>query len=99
MRFFAVNTGAVTTMLKIDVIFWSGAGTLLGSAPVDAARDRHRGRLCRRSRCWRTARLPPTPSTSQVEFEPVGENSGWRIDDVYVDPRASHEVADLVRLR
>jgi hypothetical protein len=86
MRLFVVNDGSSTALLKIVVYFRSGVGALLGKALVatlDASSD------------WAptlplgvlaNGAAPTGTKYVQFRFEPVGENSGWRIDDVYVDP-------------
>jgi hypothetical protein len=82
LRFFAMNSGPLTTTLRVDAIT-----TVLGlktTTPV--------GLLVAGS--WHpTLPLPlldsltsPVTGAVQFRFTPVGSGSGWRIDDVYVDP-------------
>jgi hypothetical protein len=82
LRFFATNTGPATTTLKVEAVT-----TLLGvktTTPV--------GLLVAGS--WQPTLplafldnlLSPVSGTVQFRFTPVGSSSGWRVDDVYVDP-------------
>lgn len=82
LRFFATNTGTATTTLKVEAL-----STVLGiktALPI--------GLLVARS--WQPTLpiafldnlLSPVSGTVQFRFTPVGSNSGWRVDDVYVDP-------------
>jgi hypothetical protein len=82
LRFFVMNSGALTTKLRVDAIT-----EVLGvrtAVPI--------GLLVAGS--WRPtpplvsvdSLLSPVSGTIQFRFTPVGSNSGWRIDDVYVDP-------------
>jgi hypothetical protein len=83
LRFFAVNSGSFTTTLKVEAIT-----QVLGvkvATPIG---------LLLAGGSWRPT-LPlaflynltaPTGGTIAFRFTPIGANSGWRIDDVYVDP-------------
>jgi hypothetical protein len=82
MRFFAMNSGLPTTLLRVDM-----TTEVLGlklTLPI--------GLVVARS--WQPT-LPfvaleslasPVIGTVQFRFTPMGPLSGWRIDDVYVDP-------------
>jgi hypothetical protein len=82
LRFFATNTGAATTTLEVDAVT-----TLLGlkvTTPI--------GLLV--GGAWHPTPtllfldnlVSPVTGTVQFRFTPLGSSSGWRIDDVYVDP-------------
>ena len=82
LRFFATNSGSVLTTLRVDAIT-----QVLGiktTIPI--------GLLVGGS--WSPtlplltvdSLLSPVTGNIQFRFTPVGSNSGWRIDDVYVDP-------------
>jgi hypothetical protein len=82
LRFFAMNSGLLTTSLRVDM-----TTDVLGlklTLPI--------GLVVGRS--WQPT-LPfvaleslasPVIGTVQFRFTPMGPLSGWRIDDVYVDP-------------
>jgi hypothetical protein len=82
LRFFARNSGAATTTLRVEAIT-SVLGTK-ATLPI--------GVLTAGS--WQPTPtlllldnlLSPITGTVQFRFTPVGSNSGWQIDDVYVDP-------------
>lgn len=83
LRFFAVNSGSPLSLLEVDAIT-----TVLGfkvTTPV--------GFLAAGGTWQPTLPLPfldgvlsLTQGAVQFRFTPVGAASGWRIDDVYVDP-------------
>ena len=83
LRFFGVNSGSTLATLRVDAIT-----TVLGlrvTTPI--------GLLVAGSSWQPTLPLPfldnllaATQGTVQFRFTPVGAGSGWRIDDVYVDP-------------
>jgi hypothetical protein len=83
LRFFAMNGGSLLAALKVEVITTSrGVKTTLPIGLLLADGN------------WRPT-LPLaflsnltalTPTTVQFRFTPTGRGSGWRIDDVYVDP-------------
>ena len=86
LRFFAVNSGAPTSVLEVDAIV-KLAGIRL-TLPV--------GLLLAGSDWQPTLPLPfltnllaPVSSTVSFRFTPLGTSSGWRIDDVYLDPYKS----------
>jgi hypothetical protein len=83
IRFFAVNSGSSLTTLKVEAIT-----NVLGirlTTPVG---------LLAAGGSWQptlplpflTNLLAGTKGSVQFRFTPVGLGSGWRIDDVYVDP-------------
>jgi hypothetical protein len=84
LRFFAMNAGSSLVSLKVDAITEVGGVRLTTPIAVLAA-----------GRNWQPT-LPiafldnlvaPISGTVEFRFTPVGlGTSGWRIDDVYVDP-------------
>ena len=89
MRFFAMNTGSLLSSLKVEVLYTDAFGTPRA----------HTIALMLAGARWQptlpTALLanllhPPLLTDGKVEvafrFTPLGGLSGWRIDDVYVDP-------------
>jgi hypothetical protein len=86
IRFFAVNTGSSAALLEIVVYFRSGVGTLLGSAPVATIAATGRWHPTTPIPAFGNATAPVGTAYVQFKFKPVGSGSGWRIDDVYVDP-------------
>jgi len=83
LRFFAVNKGSLTATLKVEAItqvlgvrtttpigLLVAGGTWLPTLPLP----------------FLTNLAAPTGGTIAFRFTPVGAWSGWRIDDVYVDP-------------
>jgi hypothetical protein len=86
LRFFAQNTGTRTSTLKIEAVV-----TLAGvrvTLPV--------GLLLAGGSWQPTLPLPfltnlvaPLSNTVTFRFTPLGSNSGWRIDDLYLDPYKS----------
>jgi hypothetical protein len=86
LRFFASNSGNSASILQVDAVV-----KLLGlrlTLPV--------GLLLAGSDWQPTLPLPfltnllaPVSSTVAFRFTPLGSSSGWRIDDVYLDPYKS----------
>lgn len=82
LRFFAMNAGASTTTMRVDAVT-SVLGVRLAT-PV--------GLLTAGS--WQPTPallfldnlVSPVSGTVQFRFTPIGSSSGWRVDDVYVDP-------------
>jgi hypothetical protein len=83
LRFFATNTGSLTVALKVEAITNVGGVKLVTPIGVLVGGG------------WQptlplpflTNLLAPAAGTVQFRFTPVGlGTSGWRIDDVYVDP-------------
>jgi hypothetical protein len=83
MRFFLANSGSSTTTLKVEAITkvnQSQQTLTIGKLTAGSA--------------WKPSDqlfvglnlLNLTPGEIQFRFTPVGTNSGWRIDDVYLDP-------------
>jgi len=89
LRFFAVNTGAPDVALRIVVYFRSGTGTLLGSAPVSDLLASDIWAPTAPIPLLANATVPVGTACVQFRFTPIGTDSGWRIDDVYVDPWSS----------
>jgi hypothetical protein len=86
LRFFAVNTGAQTSTLKVEAI-----------TTVDGIQTATPIGLLSAGGSWQpTLPLPfltnlasPVSGTVSFRFTPVGQLSGWQIDDIYVDPYKS----------
>ena len=89
VRFFARNTGSVLSTLKVEALYKDILGT---------QRAQTLGVLVATS-SWQpslplpflaTVQHPPLLTDGKVDvafrFTPLGSLSGWRIDDVYVDP-------------
>jgi hypothetical protein len=83
LRFFLVNSGSVLATLKVEAIT-NVLGVRL-TTPI--------GLLVAGASWQPTIPLPflqnlltAAQGTVQFRFTPVGSGSGWRIDDVYVDP-------------
>lgn len=82
LRFFATNSGSSTAVLKVEAV--TSVAGLKATMPI--------GLLTAGS--WQptpplpflTNLLAPVTGTVQFRFTPVGSGSGFRIDDVYVDP-------------
>ena len=90
VRFFVRNTGSVLSRLKVEALYKDTFGV---------PRAQTLGFLAGNS-TWRptpplpflaTVQHPPLVTDGKVDvaftFTPLGSLSGWRIDDVYVDPR------------
>jgi hypothetical protein len=82
LRFFAMNSGAATTTLKVEAITnvlgvkaTTPVGVLTGGSWEPAPALLFLDNL-----------LSPFSGAVQFRFTPVGSSSGWRVDDVYVDP-------------
>ncbi len=88
LRLFATNSGSLLSTLKVEVLYRTTTGAV-ATAPVGVLTG---------TASWQptlplpvlanlTAPLGAGGSTSVAfRFTPVGLSSGWRIDDVYVDP-------------
>ena len=83
LRLFAVNKGSLLATLKVEAITQVLGITV--ATPI--------GVLLAGGSWQPTLPLPflynltaPTGGTIAFRFTPIGANSGWRIDDVYVDP-------------
>ncbi len=83
MRFFIANSGSSTATLKVEAITTVNGSQLtltIGNLTAGSA--------------WQPSDqlfvglnfLNLTPGEIAFRFTPVGSNSGWRIDDVYLDP-------------
>jgi hypothetical protein len=86
LRFFAVNTGSLTATLEIVVYFRSRRGNLLGSAPVATLVAGTTWQPTVPIPAFGNVTAPVGTKYVQYKFKPVGAQSGWQIDDVYVDP-------------
>jgi hypothetical protein len=82
LRLFASNSGAAATTLKVEAItnvlglkLTTPVGLLVGGTWQPTLPLLFLDNL-----------LSPVTGTVQFRFTPVGSNSGWRVDDVYVDP-------------
>jgi hypothetical protein len=89
LRFFAVNTSSPSATLDIVVYFRSGAGALLGSATVASLYATNSWAPTLPIPVLANGAAPTGTQYVQFRFVPVGQDSGWRIDDVYVDPWSS----------
>jgi hypothetical protein len=89
MRFFIINTGSSTSLLEIIVMFRAADGTLLESAPVATLSAGPSWQPTLPLSILANTAVPMGTKTVQFEFTPVGDGSGWRIDDLYVDPWVS----------
>ena len=91
LRYFAANDGGLLSLLTVQVLYYpSGGGVLTLPLGVNAG-----------GRNWAPS-LPTVVAANllgalkggQVQvafrFTPAGLGAKWRIDDVYLDPRASH---------
>lgn len=87
MRFFARNTGDVTSYLKVEALYEDTAGTVksiaIGSvktgsawAPTSAIAI-----IANLSATWQSGQAPVA-----FRFTPQGTGGKWQIDDIYVDP-------------
>jgi hypothetical protein len=91
IRFFARNGGSLLSLLKVEVLFEDVLGTRR-ALPVGVAVGGSR---------WQPSLPMPlllnvlepvlaldlnAAATVQLRFTPVGQGSGWQIDDLYVDP-------------
>jgi hypothetical protein len=82
LRFFAMNSGAATTTLKVEVLTKVlGLTTVTPVGFVTAGSWQPTLPLL-----FLTNLVAPVSGSIQFRFTPVGSNSGWRVDDVYVDP-------------
>jgi hypothetical protein len=82
LRFFATNTGAATTTLRVEAItdvMGVNAATRIGTLSAGSWQPTPALLLL-------SNLVSPVTGTVQFRFTPVGSSSGWRIDDVYVDP-------------
>lgn len=82
LRFFGMNSGSTTATLRVEAITSVlGVRTTLPIGLLTAGSWRPTPKLLMLDNL-----LAPVTGTVQFRFTPVGSNSGWRIDDVYVDP-------------
>jgi hypothetical protein len=86
IRFFVVNNGSPTAALNVVAYFRDGVGALLGKAPVATLLGTPDWAPTLPIAVLGNGAAPTGTKYVQFRFEPVGSNSGWRIDDVYVDP-------------
>jgi hypothetical protein len=91
LRYFAANDGGVLSLLTVQVLYYPpGGGVLTLPLGVNVG-----------GRAWAPS-LPTVVGANLLgvlrggqaqvafRFTPVGLGAKWRIDDVYLDPRASH---------
>ena len=91
LRYFAANDGGVLSLLSVQILYYTPNGGVI-TLPLGVNVG---------GRSWAPS-LPTvvganllgavTGGASQVAFRftPAGLGAKWRIDDVYLDPRASH---------
>jgi hypothetical protein len=83
LRFFATNSGSALTTLKVEAITTTlGVKTTLPVGLLLADGNWHPTLPL----AFLSNLTALTPATVQFRFTPTGSGSGWRIDDVYVDP-------------
>ena len=92
LRYFAANDGGLLSVLSVQVLFYppGGGGVLTLPLGVNVG-----------GRAWAPS-LPTVVGANLLgvlkggevqvafRFTPVGLGAKWRVDDVYLDPRASH---------
>jgi hypothetical protein len=83
LRFFAVNSGSPLATLHVHAITTSLGVTTTIPIGVLVADGTWRPTV---PLAFLSNLTALTPATVQFRFSPSGSGSGWRIDDVYVDP-------------
>ena len=83
-RFFARNTGATTSHLKVRVLYDGGLGQLLGI--VDAGTITAGKWAPSKTIPMLGGILPLLTRDVRVRFTPADGKGSWSVDDVYVDP-------------
>jgi hypothetical protein len=87
MRFFARNSGSATSTLKVEVIFETSTG--VKTLPIAFVSGTSTWKPTLPILIWANL-VALTSEVNQTavsfRFTPQGADSGWRIDDVYVDP-------------
>jgi hypothetical protein len=88
LRLFALNSGSLLSTLKVEAIFSSALGQLtvqvgLLSAPLGWQPTLP---MLYAANFTTLPILTDGTTTVRFRFTPQGAGSGWRIDDVYVDP-------------
>ena len=86
IRFFVVNEGSLTTALKVVAYFRGGTGALLGQTLVTTLLATRTWAPTQPIPVLGNGAAPTGTKYVQFKFQPVGADSGWQIDDVYVDP-------------
>lgn len=88
MRFFAQNTGAASSTLRVEVLYNNAAGQASSLVIARLAGGAHWATAPIRILANAQAAANPD-GTTKVAFKFTAEGSGgnWKIDDVYVDPR------------
>ena len=89
MRFFARNSGLLTSTLAVEVLFETSTGAVL-SAPigvVSALNSKWQVTLPLPVVANLLPLLPNQKTAIAFRFRTVGLLGNWQIDDVYVDPR------------
>ena len=83
-RFFARNTGAATSRLKVRVLYDGGLGQLLGIADAGTITA---GKWAPSPKISMLGGLLPLLTRDvRIRFTPADSTGSWTIDDVYVDP-------------
>jgi hypothetical protein len=90
LRLFAMNSGSPLSLLKVEVLFADASGTPR-ALPIASMLGGTRWQPTLPMPIVANLLYPPLVTDGKVEvafrFTPVGfGKSGWRIDDVYVDP-------------
>ncbi len=89
VRFFAMNSGSVLSTLKVEALYKDVLGTLRAQ-PLGVLRGTRNWQATLPLPFLATVQHPPLITDGKVDvafrFTPLGSLSGWRIDDVYVDP-------------
>jgi hypothetical protein len=92
MRFFAQNTGAAASGLRVQVIYHGGVGAILGGLG-STLRISDQDTLFAGTAWAPTEDVPMTggllpllTQSVQFRFTPLSTGGNWRIDDVYLDP-------------
>jgi hypothetical protein len=89
LRFFARNSGLLTSTLSVEVLFETSLGTVL-SAPigvVPALTTKWAPTLPLLTVANLLPLLPNQKTAVAFRFRAIGLGGNWQIDDVFVDPR------------
>ncbi len=92
MRFFAQNSGAAGSQLRVQVIYHGGVGALLGG--LGSTLGISDKKSFPGGKAWDVSPVVPMTGgvlpllTQSVQFRitPLSTGGNWRIDDVYLDP-------------
>jgi hypothetical protein len=92
MRFFTANAGSASGGLRVQVLYSSGAGALLGGfGSTLGISDRG---TATSGQAWQPSQritmlgglAPLLTQSVRFRFTPVGTAGSWLVDDVYLDP-------------